>query len=549
MINNFKRDGEYQFFKEVMNKMKDSFYRKKWWYISIIVLGLLGVGFQYVYENFAYEEGERVVGEGVRVLEEVKFSNKNNQVLDDSALKVAIAVQKSMRNIAQSVSPSVVNIRTQKIVKRRKQSFNKYNDRLPDYFDFFNNEDFFGKRNRGPQKFESLGSGFVIHEKGYIVTNNHVIQEADKIMILFSDDQEYRAKVVGRDKRTDIAVIKIDGKIGGKMDGKMDGRKRFPVTPLGNSDEVEVGDWAIAIGNPFGLKGSFTFGVVSARGRDDVDQNAGLKNYIQTDASINQGNSGGPLLNIKGQAIGMNSAIYSVSGGYIGIGFAIPMNIVKRVVRSLIDKGVVERGYLGVTIQSISNQIAKHLNISKKGGVLVNSVESKGPADRAGIRTGDIIVQVGMDEINSSSQLQRIISSYKKGQKVKIKILRNGRNMFFDVVLSEMNTQVASRKADVEKESKAGFFGLVVGSIEENYRYFRLNKNMKGVVVVDVQSGSRAQESGIRVGDVIQFINYEEVRSMDWFEDFVRQNKNMRKSFFIKINRGGVNRFVVIEGK
>ena len=536
MINNLKRDGEYQFFKEVMNKMKDSFYRKKWWYISIIVLGLLGVGFQYVYENFAYEEEGGRNEEG-RVLEEVKLSSKNNQVVNDSALKVAIAVQRSMRNIAQSVSPSVVNIRTEKIVKRRKQSFNKYNDRLPDYFDFFNNEDFFGKRNRGPQKFESLGSGFVIHEKGYIVTNNHVIQEADEITILFSDDQEYRAKVVGRDKRTDIAVIKIDG------------GKRFPVTPLGDSDEVEMGDWAIAIGNPFGLNGSFTFGVVSATGRDNVDQHAGLKNYIQTDASINQGNSGGPLLNIKGQAIGMNSAIYSVSGGYIGIGFAIPMNIVKRVVRSLIDKGVVERGYLGVTIESISNQIAKHLNISKKGGVLVNSVESKGPADRAGIRTGDIIVQVGKDEINSSSQLQRIISSYKKGQRVKIKVLRNGRNMFFDVVLSEMNPQVASRKVEVEKKSKEGFFGLRVGSIEENYRYFRLNRNMKGVVVVGVESGSRAQESGIRMGDVIQFINYEEVSSIDRFEEFVRENKNRRKSFFIKINRGGVNRFVVIDGK
>ncbi|MDH4129527.1 MAG: trypsin-like peptidase domain-containing protein, partial [Spirochaetota bacterium] len=289
--------------------------------ISIILSLIFVMG--YYFSNSLY-------GDKKNVLQEIENNSKNTVVQsDNNALEVALSLQRAIRNVAKSVSPSVVNIRTERIVKKRSRRGTPYN-----FFDFFGDEHGFD----GPQKMQSLGSGFVISKDGYIVTNNHVVQDADEITILFSDEKEYKGKIVGRDTRTDIAVIKIEPK------------HTIPVTPIGNSDEVQIGDFAIAIGNPFGLKGSFTLGVISARSRDDVDADAGLKNYIQTDASINQGNSGGPLLNINGQAIGMNTAIYSTSGGSVGIGFAIPMNIVKRVVVSLIEKGVVERGYLGVII-------------------------------------------------------------------------------------------------------------------------------------------------------------------------------------------------------
>ncbi|HEO65956.1 MAG TPA: Do family serine endopeptidase, partial [Spirochaetes bacterium] len=394
--------------------------------------------------------------------------------------------------------------------------------------------DEFGYRD-GPQTLQSLGSGFVISEKGYIVTNNHVVQGADEITILFPDEKEYSGKIVGRDPRTDIAVIKIDP-----------GHK-LPVTPLGDSDKVAIGDFAIAIGNPFGLNGTFTLGVISARGRDKVDQDAGLKNYIQTDASINQGNSGGPLLNIKGQGIGMNTAIYSTTGGSVGIGFAIPMNIVKEVAAKLIEKGTVDRGYLGVSITPLSKEVASHLGISKRSGVFVQDVKPNGPADKAKIKPGDVITKVGDKAILSGSQLQRIVSSYKKGTTTTIQILRNRKKIDLKVTLGEISNNNAVRAGKKYVGPSKEFMGLIAGSVEDNFRYFRLNRKLPGVVVVEIEKDSPAAASGLKVRDIIQEINYKKIKTMKDFEDYIEKYKGKRDSFLIRVKRRGTNQYVVIE--
>ncbi len=462
------------------------------------------------------------------IMKEIE-NNKENKLVtnDEDSLKVALSVQKAIQNVAQSVGPSVVNIRTVRIQKQRRgqRGMDPFN-----FFDFFG-DDFGG----GPRKLQSLGSGFVISKKGYIVTNNHVVKDADQITILFSDEKEFKGKIVGRDTKTDIAVIKIDPK------------EDLPITPLGDSDKTNIGDFAIAIGNPFGLSGSFTLGVISARGRDNIDDDAGYKNYIQTDASINQGNSGGPLLNIMGQAIGMNTAIFSIKGGSVGIGFAIPINIVKKVVESIIEKGFVERGYLGVSAKPIPEDVAKLLGIDKKR-IIINFVEQGSPADKGGIRTGDVILKVNDKNINTFFQLQNIIGSHRRGDTVKIQVLRNKEKLDVQVTLGQAHDNIT--KSDTKSSaSNNSFFGLVVGSISDNYNRFRINKKLKGVVVLEVEEDSPADNAGIQAGDIIQSINYTDIKKLSDFQNFISKNLEDKKSFLVKIRRRNLTDFKVIEKK
>lgn len=481
---------------------------------------------------FIINSSSQVFGDKSDVLREIDNNFETVTINhDEDSLNIALAVQKAIHNVAKTVSPSVVNIRTERIVAKG----NKANPHIQEYFDFFG--DNFGFQN-GPQKLQYLGSGFVISKSGYIVTNNHVVQNADEITVFFSNEKEYKGRIIGQDHKTDIAVIKIDPK------------HNLPVTSLGNSDKVKIGDFAIAIGNPFGFKGSFTFGVVSAQGRDNVDQDAGLKNYIQTDASINQGNSGGPLLNIYGQAIGMNTAIYSTTGGSMGIGFAIPMNIVKRVAKSLIENGVVDRGYLGVNINDIPEDIAKDLGIENKQGIYVQDVEKDGPADNGGMKAGDVITQVNNKAVSSISQLQRIISSYHKGDKIEITVLRNKNKLNLTVSLGELKGNKIVRKGARPFVGKSlVFLDLVVASVKDNYSYFRIEKDLSGVVVVDLDEDSLSYKQGFRPGDVIQMINFDEINNMDDFRDFAEKNKNVKASFLFKLVRRNRNHFITVENK
>lgn len=383
-----------------------------------------------------------------------------------------LSTQKAFSNVSKKVTPSVVNIST---VSRKKviQPFFEANPLF---------EEFFG----APQtrRDRSLGSGFLISKDGYIVTNDHVVRDAESIQVKLSNDKVYDAKVVGGDQKTDIAVIKINV-------------ADLPAAVLGDSDKLEAGQWAIAIGNPFGLDRTMTVGVISATGRSNVGIET-YENFIQTDASINPGNSGGPLLNVYGEVIGINTAI--VAAGQ-GIGFAIPINMAKPIFSQLIQKGNVSRGYMGVTIQPVTEELAQSFGLKQAKGALVNDVIKGGPADKAGIRQGDVITALNGTEVKDPSHLQRQVAEAGIGKIVKISVFRDGKVLDLNITLANADSAPKQRpredRGSRQLEGEADLLGLVVDNDEQG----------NGVVVVDVARGGAAAEAGIRSGDVIMSIN------------------------------------------
>ena len=380
-----------------------------------------------------------------------------------------LATQKAFSTVSQRVTPSVVNIST---VSRKKLT-QPFFEMSP----FF--EDFFG----GPQyrRDRSLGSGFIISKDGYIVTNDHVVREAESIQVKLSNDKVYDARIVGGDRKTDIAVIKINA-------------ADLPVAVLGDSDKIEVGQWAIAIGNPFGLERSMTVGVISATGRSNVGIEV-LENFIQTDASINPGNSGGPLLNIHGEVIGINTAI--VAAGQ-GIGFAIPISMAKPIISQLQQKGSVSRGYLGVTIQPVTEELAKSFGLKQPRGALVNDVLKGGPADKAGLRQGDVISSFNGTEVKDPSHVQRLVAEAGIGKRVKIRVIRDGREIELGLTLASADAAPRKQRepGGGEQGAEVDQLGLVVDDAEQG-----------GAVVVDAARGGVAAEAGVRRGDVIVSVN------------------------------------------
>ena len=383
-----------------------------------------------------------------------------------------LATQKAFTTISKKVTPSVVNIST---VSRKKiiQPFFEANPLF---------EEFFGAPQTRRDK--SLGSGFLISKDGYIVTNDHVVRDAETIQVKLSNDKIYDAKVVGSDQKTDIAVIKISA-------------ADLPVAVLGDSDKLETGQWAIAIGNPFGLDRTMTVGVISATGRSNVGIET-YENFIQTDASINPGNSGGPLLNIYGEVIGINTAI--VAAGQ-GIGFAIPINMAKPIFTQLIQKGNVSRGYMGVTIQPVTEELAQSFGLKHAQGALVNDVIKGGPADKAGIRQGDVITGLNGAEVKDPAHLQRLVAEAGIGKAAKISIIRDGKALELSLTLANADNAPKQRqraeRGGSRQEGEADQLGLVVENSEQG----------DGVVVVDAVQGGPAAEVGIKRGDVIVSIN------------------------------------------
>src|SRR6266436_4669587 len=330
--------------------------------------------------------------------------------------------------LAKKMRPVVVNISTTQVSEGRgPQEFGSpfgEDDPFNDFWKRF----FGGPVPRGPQRQQSLGSGFIIDADGSIVTNNHVVENAQKIVVkLLADEQEYEAKVVGRDPKTDIAVIKINAKT------------PLPTATLGDSDRLEVGEWVVAIGNPFGLDSTVTSGIVSAKGRH-IGQGP-YDSFIQTDAKINPGNSGGPLLNLRGEVIGINTAIFSRSGGNIGIGFAIPVNLVKELLPQLRGKGKVTRGYLGVLIQKVTPEIAESLGMEKGYGALVANVSKEGPADKAGVKVGDVITEFDGKEVKDSGDLPIIVARTTVDKKVRMKVLRDKKEIVLSVAVGELKDE------------------------------------------------------------------------------------------------------------
>lgn len=402
-------------------------------------------------------------------------------------------------DMAEKLLPSVVNVSTTQTVRNTEHipEMPQFPPGSP-FEEFFKN---FMDKQRGqddrPHKATSLGSGFIIDAAGYVVTNNHVIQDADEITVMLHDNSVLKATVVGRDPKVDLALLKIDP-----------GKRQLTAVSFGNSDESRVGDWVLAIGNPFGLGGTVTAGIISARSRDI--QAGQYDDFLQTDASINKGNSGGPMFNMAGEVIGINTAIYSPTGGSIGIGFAIPSSLAKPVVDSLKKYGKIRRGWLGVHIQSLDQDLADSMGLSTDKGALVAKVAQDGPAAKADIKDGDVILKFDGKEINEMRRLPRIVAETPIGKKVDVEIWRNGQTLTIPIVVGELKEEEPKEaKAEGKNEpakAATNFAGLgfSVGSITPQIRdKFGLDDQAKGVVVLDVNATSAAAEKGLRPGDVI----------------------------------------------
>lgn len=442
-------------------------------------------------------------------------------------------------DLAERLMPAVVNISTSQTVQQRRSR----GPGAPPFNDFF--EEFFNQRRGGPsqpesRKVSSLGSGFVVDPKGIIITNNHVIEEADEITINFADGSKLPAELIGRDPKTDLAVLKVESK------------KRLPFVPLGDSEKARVGDWVIAIGNPFGLGGSLSAGIISAINRDI---NAGpYDSFIQTDAAINRGNSGGPLFNMKGEVIGVNSAIISPSGGSVGIGFSIPSNLATSVIGQLRQYGETRRGWLGVRIQAVTDELAESLSLGAARGALVSEVSPDGPADKGGVKVGDVIVTFDGKEVPTMRDLPRIVAETKIDKPVSVEVIRRGKSKKLSVVtgrLDEPDLAKATQNNDAPKKNGNGEYmhsGLTLQNINpQSRRDFELGDKASGALVVDVDRSSAAFESGIRAGDVIAEIDQQAVGSAKTaVEALQRAKKNGRKSVLIFVQSRGTVRFIAL---
>ena len=430
----------------------------------------------------------------------------------------------------KEVSPAVVNISTTQVVKfNRPRMRNPFGPQDP-FDEFFNN--FFGQMPKGEQKRRSLGSGFIVSPDGYILTNNHVVEKADEVTVTLLDKEEFKAKVVGSDPKIDIALIKIDAK------------KKLPYVALGDSDRLEVGEWVLAIGNPFGLGHTVTAGIVSAKGR--IIGSGPYDDFIQTDASINPGNSGGPLFNLKGEVVGINSAI--IQGGQ-GIGFATPIQLAKSVIEQLKDKGKVTRGWLGVYIQRLTPETAESLGIPGRRGALVSDVTSGGPAEKAGIRSGDVIVAFNGKEIKDEHDLPQAVASTKPGKAVNVRLLREGKEMAIAVTIAEMQGE-PGKPAGGHELSKD--LGLTVQDITPEIAQRLETENRKGVVVTGVADGSPAEDAGFNEGDIIRAILHKEKRDpVTNAAEFAKLVKKFQaeKTMLFLVERGDARILLTVKNK
>jgi serine protease Do len=433
-------------------------------------------------------------------------------------------------DLAEHLKPSVVNMSTTQVVRGQRRAIprmpfpNPFGERDP-FEEFF--ERFFGGEN--PQRElrrRSLGSGFIINREGYIVTNNHVVENASDIKVSLSDKEEYDAKVIGRDPRTDVALIKIEAK------------KELPAVALGDSNQLRVGEWVMAIGNPFGLGHTVTTGIVSAKGR--IIGAGPYDDFIQTDASINPGNSGGPLFNMNGEVVGINTAI--IASGQ-GIGFAIPVNVAKDLLIPLRERGRVVRGWLGVQVQAITPELAKSFGLERERGALVADVMPDTPAEKAGIERGDIVVEFNGRKIEEMNDLPRVVASTPPNAEVPVKILRKGQEKVVHVKVAELREErLAASGGGTLEES----LGMTVQELTpEIARSLRITE-AKGLVVTNVDEGTPADEAGIRRGDVIVEVNQKKVENLRDYRAALGR-VGSADSLLLLVRRGGNVLYVALK--
>jgi serine protease Do len=442
-------------------------------------------------------------------------------------------LQDAFVHVAQTVKPVVVNIATTQRPpsqegRRGPQVPPSFQGPFRDFFgeDFF--ERFFGQRPQREQ--HSLGSGVILDKRGYILTNNHVIEQADQIEVRLSDKRKFQATVVGRDPKTDLAVIKIDA------------GSDLPAAALGDSNKIRIGEWAIAIGNPFGLDQTVTVGVISAVGRADVGITT-YEDFIQTDASINPGNSGGPLVNLNGEVIGINTAI--VASGR-GIGFAIPISMAREITNRLIAQGKVVRAWLGVGIQELTDELASQFGVKPGGGVLVGNVMKDGPAEKGGLKTGDVILDFNGTKISDVHQLQREVAVAPVGSTATLRVLREKQPVTVSIVLGEQPTELAvARPGPPPTEEAADRFGLTVQDLTADLREQLKLGGMSGVLVSGVEEAGPAAHAGIQPGDLITEANRQSVKNAREFTRILGQVKQ-GSGVLLLVQREGNSRFVVV---
>lgn len=434
----------------------------------------------------------------------------------------------ALADIANSVMPAIVNIsatRTEKITETPLDPF--FND------PFFRR--FFGDRFRHPEmprerKSFSLGSGVIVSSDGYILTNTHVVKDADKIKVLLSDKREFAGKVIGNDPKTEISVIKIEA-------------ADLPTVTIGDSDKLKIGELVLAVGNPFGLNQTITMGIVSAVGRANVGI-AEYEDFIQTDAAINPGNSGGALVNAQGVLVGINTAIFSTTGGYQGIGFAIPSNMVKIVMKSLIEIGKVIRGWLGVSIQAITPELAQQFNLKKDSGTLVADVIEGSPAEKAGLKRGDVIIDFDGKEVNEPFQLRNMVASTPPGETREMKIVREGETIAVRVTIGDLPIE----KEIISTTYENALRGVIVQNLTPDmYRQLNLPDKLRGVVVTNIEPGSPA-ETALLPGDVILEITRKAVANTENYNDIVSQIKP-GKDILLLVYRKGSTIYLSISGQ
>ncbi len=459
-----------------------------------------------------------ILSSGAGFAKEKAISRESTQLL--SKLSDALA------EVAEAARPAVVNISTTSTVVMQDNPFgDMFND---PFFKRFFGDQFNQQEHKKKFKSSALGSGVIVSEDGYILTNNHVIKNADEIKVILHDKREFKGKVIGSDPRTDLAVIKINA-------------ANLPTLNFGESSKLKTGDVVLAIGNPFGLNQTITMGIVSAVGRSNVGI-ADLEDFIQTDAAINPGNSGGAMVNARGELVGINTAIFSTSGGYMGIGFAIPANMAKTVMDNIIKHGKVIRGWLGVSIQNLTPELAKSLNITETAGALISGVEKDSPAAKAGLQRGDLVIELDGKKIADSTSLRNTISANAPGTKTAVKIIRDGKQQSITVTLGEYKEKRIVKKTEYNNVLK----GITVQELTPGLRdKLKLPEDLNGVVVTNISADSPTQEL-LQVNDVIQEVNRTQIQNVQNYDQVVSKIGE-KDTVLLLVYRGGGSLYFTIK--